>query len=110
MAVKRLVVIMEIDEDRLREGSPPQRRELSRLPERLGSAVAGTLVSGALEATHMYLVDGDMEQKLLDQLEEVALDYHTYAVDEHGEMCEDHNCPFHGGATVIRLDDRRPRC
>lgn len=99
MATQKLLVLVEVDEDKLLTGNA-----YTELPNELDAAISKI---NALDLTGVYLLNPKVDEERL--MNKVALNYHHYAVSVRGEKCTEEQCEQHHHANVILFDDHTSR-
>jgi hypothetical protein len=99
MAIQKLLVLIEVDEDKLVAGNA-----YTELPNELDAAISKV---NALDLKAVYLLNPKIDE--LKLMNKVALNYHHYAVSVRGEKCQEEQCEQHHNANVILFHDHTNR-
>lgn len=102
MAKTKLLLIVEVDEDRL-----PGGNIYTEMPDHLAGIIGDASPPGSLYLDGMYMLNPaiDVDTKISP----LVLNYHHYAVNVRGETCEEETCEQHPVKNVIRFDDHPRR-
>lgn len=90
-----IVAIIEIDEEKVRDlRTLPSSHPISAIPDALGLAVRTIAPPAAMELKGIYAVSAQHREEVEDEIEERAIDFHEYAVD-NGDRCIHPKCDQH---------------
>lgn len=107
MAEKKwLAVLVEVQEERLPLDFSPGG-EYSSLPKKVTEVFKRLAPAGSLKANALYLIDAAQKSEITKELSKRGLNYHRYAVDEHGEVCTLPGCEVHPVTNVVEVDFKR---
>jgi hypothetical protein len=106
---KWLVLLVEVDEDKLVQDGFPKGAEISSLPDALKQMITKLAPHSSLDLQKVYLLTDRQKDAVLEYVEAHSLPYHEYAVRIRGERCVVKGCDLHHECMVINLHDRRKK-
>ena len=94
----KLILLVELEEDLLTGASP-----YADLPDQLDKAILEATPRGAAQVDSLFLLNP--RKNPLRALNNLALNYHHYAVNVRGEKCTDPDCELHPNQNVLNFHD-----
>lgn len=96
MAKKWLLMLVEVDEALLPPGDA-----YTTLPDKLDETIASKFPS--LEVDGIYLLSPKHKKTIESAADDIAINYHHYAVSVRGEKCSEENCEQHPTQNILSL-------